>query len=195
MKTIREWLEELPEPYRMQAFNNATSDLDIQVVSLSLALMKSFIFNASKEGCEYWVKISEYINNNTLTMQQETKYKPFDLERALKGEKVITRNGRRVMEIYHFKYDISEWCVGVVLEGGNYLAYCKDGTIMRPFSPASDDLFMAPVKREVWVNVYRNVTGNYYISGKTFKSSSEALEERFPVEDYVKSIKIHEYEE
>ncbi len=62
MKTIREWLEELPEPYRTQAINNydllgpyppfIESPYDIE--TLWSAVLNAFDWSESKEGNHYW---------------------------------------------------------------------------------------------------------------------------------------------
>lgn len=57
------------------------------------------------------------------------------------------------------------------------------------------NVFMAPVKKEVWVNLYNNngefVTDDY----TTFASLREAEKDGKQSDMYVKSVKIHEYEE
>jgi hypothetical protein len=59
MKTIREWLEELPEPHRTQAINNAEKYdmIDISVDSLIDAIGQGFIWRESPEGGNYWVDL------------------------------------------------------------------------------------------------------------------------------------------
>lgn len=55
MKTIREWLEELPMPYRTQAIEN-TSELVLKVEKayLSESLLCSFYWRNSPQGLDYW---------------------------------------------------------------------------------------------------------------------------------------------
>ena len=62
MKTIREHLNSLPEPYRTEAFNNIiaqrnTGVLDLIENDIKLALLGSFEFNLSKEGLDYWFEL------------------------------------------------------------------------------------------------------------------------------------------
>jgi len=55
MKTVQEWFQELPEPYRTQALNNSLKgNLMAEVDSLEMALGCRFSFRGSKEGKEYW---------------------------------------------------------------------------------------------------------------------------------------------
>ncbi len=57
-KTIREWLEELPEPYRAKALSNfAKEEKDRQentASSLGIALAGAFAWGKTSEGWEYW---------------------------------------------------------------------------------------------------------------------------------------------
>lgn len=55
MKTIRDWLEELPEPYKTQAIDNAPeNNLKCQDDSLHEALAGAFFWSYTKEGYDYW---------------------------------------------------------------------------------------------------------------------------------------------
>lgn len=65
MKTIREWLEELPEPYRTQALEN-TAEERKQVIKKDLdsALWCAFDWIWAKEGCRYWSNLHKKIENN-----------------------------------------------------------------------------------------------------------------------------------
>lgn len=51
MKTIKQWLEELPEPYRTQALENLKSD---KYDSIEKALLNAFDWWNSPEGWNYW---------------------------------------------------------------------------------------------------------------------------------------------
>lgn len=59
-KTIKEWLEELPEPYSTQALNNADEFLlDCTKETQPEALKVAFIWSTTKEGHDYWSQLSE----------------------------------------------------------------------------------------------------------------------------------------
>jgi hypothetical protein len=75
--------------------------------------------------------------------------KPFNLERALAGEKVITRDGTLVSEIYHFKTSRSEFPLKAVING---LVNCHliDGKC-DAHSELGYDLFMADEEKEMCV--------------------------------------------
>lgn len=62
MKTIKQWLEELPEPYRTQALENADRcDLDKDAKSKPAALRNAFEWEETPEdqGYYYWEDLWE----------------------------------------------------------------------------------------------------------------------------------------
>lgn len=63
MKTIKQWLEELPEPYRTQALENYENN---KVQSLSFALINAFEWYDTPEGIEYWADLNKKICENNL---------------------------------------------------------------------------------------------------------------------------------
>jgi len=90
--------------------------------------------------------------------------KPFDLEAAKRGEPIVTRDGCKAKFIAHVPEAESLFKLAVLIDGeififaeaGNYWSDKKDSTL---------DLFMAPKKRTVWVNLL--------ISGKAFHYDTE----------------------
>ena len=78
----------------------------------------------------------------------------FNLERALTGEKVITRDGREVTQLYVFTCDQEKSLYGVmdgVVEQWNCLGQYHAG-----HNSHDTNLFMAPKKLSGFVNVYAN---------------------------------------
>lgn len=79
--------------------------------------------------------------------------KPFDLEAAKRGEPIITRDGRAVKFIAHVPEASAPFRVITLPKDGMPLCNWEDGKY-----EASDehgaDLFMAPKRRTVWVNLY-----------------------------------------
>lgn len=61
-KTIKEWLEELDEPYRTQALNNMDiEDSEVDAYSLCEAVGIAFYWYDSPEGHDYWDELSEQL--------------------------------------------------------------------------------------------------------------------------------------
>ena len=58
MKTIKEWLEELPEPYKTQALTNMKNFAlyagEYEVTSLDKAIEWAFYWGQTPEGLSYW---------------------------------------------------------------------------------------------------------------------------------------------
>jgi tryptophanase len=55
MKTILEWLQELPEPYRSEAIENVSKTKRIEKRKcLEDALLSAFPWEETKQGGEYW---------------------------------------------------------------------------------------------------------------------------------------------
>ena len=58
-KTLRHWLDQLEEPCRSQALKNVERENDLSIdvetsVSLSSAILETFVWNDSPEGQLYW---------------------------------------------------------------------------------------------------------------------------------------------
>ena len=89
----------------------------------------------------------------TNTNKRESMNK-FNLERALDGDKVITRDGREVTQLTNFNVRVDYMpLTGVVDKALRY--WHLDGTNPNKLT-ADGDLFMAPKKLSGFVNVYDN---------------------------------------
>ena len=71
MKTIREWLEELPEPYRTQAIYNVIHDddpvdLDSEFFTDNVAevICSTFVWSGTEQGIDYWSDIAFRLSKN-----------------------------------------------------------------------------------------------------------------------------------
>lgn len=80
------------------------------------------------------------------------KLLPFDLQRALAGDKVVTRDGREVTQLFMLKLERSNELVGVV-SGGAFFWSCS-GCYWESGRSSDLDLFMAPKTVKSWVNFY-----------------------------------------
>jgi hypothetical protein len=91
--------------------------------------------------------------------------KPFNLEKALAGSPVVTRNGLEVTELKLFKDSITRTpLVGCVL--GYLHQYTIDGVYSLDGSENPLDLFMVPVKKKFYVTLYKwGISGTMFHSG------------------------------
>lgn len=66
MKTVKEWLEELPEGYRELALANAKENcLSNECEDICEALYISFIWRASSEGYNFWNNVYTHFPNGS----------------------------------------------------------------------------------------------------------------------------------
>ena len=79
--------------------------------------------------------------------------KPFNLEAAIAGEHLITRDGQTAKFIaYVPELHKSQ---RVITNVGGVIHSCdENGYYLSGGAPSTRDLFMAPKKRTVWVNLY-----------------------------------------
>lgn len=120
--------------------------------------------------------------------------KQFDLEKALSGEPVVTRNGLTVSEIIVLKSIPNEYKVVGVINGTAYFfspsgEFIKDGI-------GGPHLFMAPVKHQEWVNIYKSDNKCGYELGPTiYRTENEAKIGSVKEFNYITTVKISEWEE
>ena len=85
--------------------------------------------------------------------------KLFNLEEALAGKPVVTQDGRKVTHLHLFECDL-KLPLCVVIENSTCIyQFRKDGQWTS--EPSGLNLFMAPVEKTVWVNLYFDWTGRY----------------------------------
>lgn len=64
LKTVEQWLNTLPEPYRTQALNNVNTErLCSNAYDVSEAIMKAFFWYDSTEGFHYWNDFHDSFNS------------------------------------------------------------------------------------------------------------------------------------
>lgn len=118
--------------------------------------------------------------------------KPFDLEKALAGDPIVTRNRKPCAQVHEFECN-NELCIAGVVDG-EIKTFTKEG-VFHPGRETNFDLFMAPKVREYWVNVYRNKNGSLemgaeYESEEKAKSEKQAASHYFL--NYISTIKLTE---
>ena len=119
-------------------------------------------------------------------------YLPFDLEIALKHpERVVTRDGRKVDEIHHFKkvesgcqsvYCVVEGIPQSTWEGGQW---CGESNIK-----SERDLFLLPEVKERWVNIYEEIFEPTICNVFFYESKIEATKMISSIHTYIKTIRI-----
>ena len=82
--------------------------------------------------------------------------KPFNLEEAKQGKPVCTRDGQPV-RILCFDYKDNDYSIVGLISYGEYesvATFTEEGKMYRHNFSSDNDLFMAPVKHEGWINIY-----------------------------------------
>lgn len=89
------------------------------------------------------------MNNNYITLINGQSAKPFNLEKALAGEQVVTREGKIVHDVFLYKYLVgkNDLCLTGCIEGEDDAREWMQDGIWNPYGTESiHDLFMASVK-------------------------------------------------
>lgn len=116
--------------------------------------------------------------------------KEFNLEEYLKNpsRQVVTRYGKRV-RIICTDYENRKPIVGLVKEKEEIIfTFTKDGKLLENGEKSFVDLFFLPIKKEGWINVYKdNITT--FTSSKIHATEKKAQEEASEVlKEYGKII-------
>jgi hypothetical protein len=114
--------------------------------------------------------------------------KPFNLEKALAGEPVVTRGGDKVTEIHNFSTRHGEMTVFAIIEGG-FLTFNKNGEHYSEFVSSDFDLFMA--EPEAWINIYYSKVQDKIWDSARYNSEEEAKENIVTtMSSYLTTVKI-----
>ena len=97
--------------------------------------------------------------------------KLFNLSEALAGKPVVTRDGRKVTELHHFK-TANEPDRIIAVIGGVAIRFYEEGNYLSS-SEHENDLFMAPETVTKWINIYDGHDG-YYGGGVFYNTEKEA---------------------
>jgi hypothetical protein len=114
--------------------------------------------------------------------------KKFNLQEALAGEPVISREGKQVTQLHLFEVNPSSnySLYGVV--DGHVESFTKDGKWDKDSNEGSRDLFMGP--DSIYINIYKLISGDYTI-GSNHNTKEEAAKAALGLEDtYVKTVEI-----
>jgi DNA-directed RNA polymerase subunit E'/Rpb7 len=109
----------------------------------------------------------------------------FNLERALAGEPVITRDGKEVTQLVKFDAPAANYALRGVIDG-EIKSWTSDGRFATFSENSPKDIFMKPKENAIWVNAYFGESGNLFIIG--FSSEEEAIKAKNG--NYVKTVKI-----
>lgn len=108
-------------------------------------------FTGDAHHYQYICTVEEFNNYKGDTVKD--KMIKFDLERALAGDKVVTRDGREVTQLTKFDLDMNTnmFYVAAVVDGGILCRFSQYGLCSEH---NGSDLFMAPKKLSGFIVVY-----------------------------------------
>lgn len=119
--------------------------------------------------------------------------KPFNLEKALAGDPVVTRCGEPVHDLHYLEHSRMSQKLVAVVNGTPFYAN-DDGTYQLGRKESQYDLFMAPVKRTVWGVMYRDCAddnGKLYLHPFLYPTEENARSEiERPINAAKKAIKV-----
>jgi len=125
----------------------------------------------------------------TENKQEEVELKEFNLEKALNGAKVFTRNGRQVTELHQFKTLDGVYTLVGVIDGKLY-AWDENGVWDRT-GKTTNDLFIVPKVIRKYQNVYYNPKENeMWVGGQLHNTEKAAVNAIGQNEYYIKTIEI-----
>jgi len=81
--------------------------------------------------------------------------KPFNLQEALAGKPVVTRDGRKVSRIIHMPEVADPYNKVLAISDARYMTYSESGEFSLYNWSSVHDLFMASEKKEGWIAVYK----------------------------------------
>lgn len=121
------------------------------------------------------------------------KLKPFNLEEALNGAKVVTRDGREVTQLTFFETKSPFPLIGVC-DNGFMSSWQKNGINNTESSISENDLFIEVETKSVWANVCANDNGFPYIGHYKniyyWGSEEDAKKDSSKMPNYIKTIEI-----
>ena len=113
--------------------------------------------------------------------------KPFELQKAIEGEKVITREGKSVTQLTLF--DVNNLFLLAAVIDGELCKFLENGKVWNSGVESHHDLFMAETGS--WINLFYNKTQDQVWLGiNRYKTEEEAQENLTDHKWYQTSIKL-----
>lgn len=106
--------------------------------------------------------------------------KPFDLQKAIEGHPLCTRDGRDITEFHYFKTADEDYICAAVVNGG-INTYDKNGLEFGDDSICDRDIFLKSEKKKLKIHVCKipEIDGNHRVS-----IAVPSNEDFLPHEDY-----------
>ncbi len=124
--------------------------------------------------------------------------KPFDLQAALRGEPVVTKDGRKVLTIVHwdFPWVKDKFKVTALIDGEEIAKdYDQNGRMINHETDSKYYLFMAPRTKKLWIAVENKMLENdTHFSSCAYNTKQELLDNLLIDKENEKYFQIKEIE-
>jgi hypothetical protein len=114
------------------------------------------------------------------------KLEKFDLEKAIHGAKVVTRDGREVKQLTNFETRNPDWNLYGVVDNSIY-CWDNEGNAFNNYD-SNLDLFLSVEPQRIWVNVLK-INGQIGL-GAIGYTKEEAINNNYHTDKYIKTIEI-----
>ena len=116
--------------------------------------------------------------------------KPFNLQEAIEGKPIVTRDGRKVLECHYFKTLEHKYPFRVIIEGkSDVYMFTKEGVYDTNLTSHKLDLFMYEEPKNYYANVYKSHSNGICI-GAIVDNIEEAKNIAINRNAYIKTIEI-----
>ena len=119
--------------------------------------------------------------------------KPFDLEKALAGEPVVTKDGNPVTQLIKFEVTEGDGYVLYGVVNNKIRNFLDSGKYDKTFESHPFDLFMAEPER--WINIHFDPKDGHIFYGVVYQSEKDALQDKDKMSHYQATIKLKDYKD
>tara|TARA_R110000850_G_scaffold100316_7_gene207544 strand:- start:3209 stop:3580 length:372 start_codon:yes stop_codon:yes gene_type:complete len=98
--------------------------------------------------------------------------KAFDLKKALAGENVVTRDGRKVTQLVLFKTNSGDVLYGLDVENDHVEQWLVDGRYHNIKPECDGDLLMAPKTLGGFINVYNDLSAPFSLHSTKIEANT-----------------------
>lgn len=116
--------------------------------------------------------------------------RPFNLEEAIQGKPLVTRDGRKILDFHYFK-DVKElYPIIAVVDGESSIrSYTEIGRCFRSETESKTDLLMYEEPKTYYANVYR-YSDEMILTSNGILSKEAMIKQGENRKNYVKTIEI-----
>lgn len=119
--------------------------------------------------------------------------KPFDLDRALAGDKVVTRDGQKIIDLFLSKNpELDEYSklVGTIEDDDDIYTWGENSIFCIDDEDDSMDFFMVPNTKKLWIAIGKKESKFCHITSAAYLNKEDAYSQ-WNIDEYIiKEIEI-----